>query len=87
MRITLKETLHGISMDSDNKYMKLMMITSLFLKTHQTQRLSETSQYTSLGDGMVSIVGNQQDINTIGLGCLTLANNHSHDSLTLQYLC
>ena len=55
MRITLKENLHRISMDSDNKYMKLMMITSLFLKTHQTQRLSETSQYTSLGDGMVSI--------------------------------
>ena len=61
------------------------MITSLFMIAHRTQRLSKTPKHTSLGDGMLLVVENQQDTAMIGLGCLTGSRKHftlkSHPSL------
>ena len=71
-----------ISINSENKTMNLIVITSMFLITHQNQILRKTPQHTSLGDGMVLIVENQQDTATRGIGGLALIRNNSEDSLT-----
>ena len=71
-------------MNSEHKYMKLMIITSLFLITFRTHQLSETPQNTSLGYGIVFISENHQDTATRGIGCLNLLKNHSEESLTLK---
>ena len=82
MLITPKLTLCKISINSEHKAMNFMTITSLFLIIYQNQRLSNIPQHTSLGDGMVFIVENNQDTAMRGIRCLDLVKKHSENSLT-----
>ena len=82
MLITPKVTLRKISINSEHKAMNFMTITSLFLIIYQNQRLINIPQHTSLGDGMVFIVENNQDTAMRGIRYLDLVNKHSDNSLT-----